>query len=933
VRCLPLFWLLFVLSAALTASPQEISSRSSSLIKAFRKADNYYQKTHRTKSSKTLTELQESKYNMAALKQFIYADSLLSANTYHNDSLRFIISTKTAELAHYFDSLTLAIYYYSLAITLKQHLPQLQDSLLFKLYLFSGQIYFSQNKLDSALGYFKKAELIQHKYTTALLAGERLNNSFGVLYFQEGNYRQAANYFRKATEMLNKKDKYFIDFFVNYNINYATTLFKLENYDSAYSILKSLLPYNIHLNEIINNIGLIEAGKGNFRNALKQFHKVRYYNKLDIGLANDIATSWFGIRQYDSAENYLTLALNENKKYNGIHSGVDHGLTYKISGDLKAALNSYNDALLYYQKALVQFYPSFKDSSILSNPQKFSGVFSYINLFHTLLAKAGAFHALYFKSGNISWAKEELQTFITSLNLLDYIEKVYESDEARLFLEKSRYLIHDKPIEIAFGLYRETHDIVFLEQAYTIDQRTKATLLAFNDRRNQVIQPASKILREELSLKKTITRLSLSAQTLTDVVQIETINRQIHDLEIRLSKVQEAIAREYPSAGISIPSVKTLQQQLLDPATMIVSYHLAKDKLTTFIVTKSNFKASQQIIYPAFRNDINSLVSRLHNHTDSVSSIPYEQKISAVLLQDIDEKNYPSLIIIPDDELNYLPFECLKKKDKYLIELVSVQYQYSTSLLKKELTDFKKSSSVSFAPFSDQLYKDSLYSFARLYYSSNEATDLTGVTFLNRQATKQRFLTSLSGGDIIHLATHAVATDSSENSSYVVFAPWGQSRSADYLLYNQEIYNLNMRNNKLIILSACETGYGKLIKGEGVMSLSRAFAYAGCPDIITSLWKADDEATAFITGQIHLNLSKGHSIARSVQEAKKAYLADGKVNPRRKDPAYWANLIFIGNYKAATGNFIWAWLVPSMLAFVYLLYRVIKYIKLGNQVL
>jgi CHAT domain-containing protein len=98
-----------------------------------------------------------------------------------------------------------------------------------------------------------------------------------------------------------------------------------------------------------------------------------------------------------------------------------------------------------------------------------------------------------------------------------------------------------------------------------------------------------------------------------------------------------------------------------------------------------------------------------------------------------------------------------------------------------------------------------------------------------------------------------------------------------------------------VILSACETGSGALVKGEGVMSLSRAFTYAGCSNVITSLWKADDYSTAWLTNKVHNYLNKGLSIDRALQQAKLDYLHDPKINPRLKEPYYWAHLVFIGN--------------------------------------
>ena len=141
----------------------------------------------------------------------------------------------------------------------------------------------------------------------------------------------------------------------------------------------------------------------------------------------------------------------------------------------------------------------------------------------------------------------------------------------------------------------------------------------------------------------------------------------------------------------------------------------------------------------------------------------------------------------------------------------------------------------------------------------------------------------------MHLATHAVANQDTTDFSYIAFYP--QENNTDHLLYTQEIYNLNLQKTDLVILSACETGAGQLIKGEGILSLSRAFAYAGCPNIITSLWKADDFSTAYLTTQVHRYLQEGLSVSKAVQLAKVDYLNDQSINPRLKQPYYWAHRI------------------------------------------
>jgi CHAT domain-containing protein len=125
-----------------------------------------------------------------------------------------------------------------------------------------------------------------------------------------------------------------------------------------------------------------------------------------------------------------------------------------------------------------------------------------------------------------------------------------------------------------------------------------------------------------------------------------------------------------------------------------------------------------------------------------------------------------------------------------------------------------------------------------------------------------------------------------------------------------------------LILSACETGSGSLVNGEGIISLSRAFSYAGCKSVITSLWKADDISTAFIVKRVHHYLQKGLKKDEALQKAKIDYLNNNEIDEHFKTPAWWAHLILIGNYQSVAGKgFSWniillAVLLSGLLIFI-----------------
>jgi CHAT domain-containing protein len=178
---------------------------------------------------------------------------------------------------------------------------------------------------------------------------------------------------------------------------------------------------------------------------------------------------------------------------------------------------------------------------------------------------------------------------------------------------------------------------------------------------------------------------------------------------------------------------------------------------------------------------------------------------------------------------------------------------------------------------------------------------------------------------VIHLATHAEANDSDPLRSFIEF--YGLKGDADTIhrLYEQEIYHLDMKSTRLVILSACETGAGLLVNGEGIMSLSRAFSYAGCKTVITSLWKADDIATAFISRRLHHYLQKGFRKDEALQKAKIDYLESNDIEPGHKTPAYWAHLVLIGDAGAIEqkDHFIF-WIIADIIFLFLVLFIILK---------
>jgi CHAT domain-containing protein len=149
----------------------------------------------------------------------------------------------------------------------------------------------------------------------------------------------------------------------------------------------------------------------------------------------------------------------------------------------------------------------------------------------------------------------------------------------------------------------------------------------------------------------------------------------------------------------------------------------------------------------------------------------------------------------------------------------------------------------------------------------------------------------LSDYQYIHLATHGFVNEQSPELSGLLLAQDTTEHEEANVLYMGELYNLQL-NADLVTLSACETGLGKIIEGEGVVGLTRALTYAGARNILVSLWKVNDASTAalmvsFYTGLLKNNQTK---ISSALRDAKLAMIKGEKFS----DPYYWSPFVTVG---------------------------------------
>ena len=281
------------------------------------------------------------------------------------------------------------------------------------------------------------------------------------------------------------------------------------------------------------------------------------------------------------------------------------------------------------------------------------------------------------------------------------------------------------------------------------------------------------------------------------------------------------------------------------------------------------------------------------------------------LFQKIDSflpKEIKYIEIIPNAELSNLPFETLLSEDSktndfrklpYLIHKYNFSYSLSSSITKLNNTKRRKlfERMTVFSPsFEGQNLTQLQLSKVTAKAIANE---FKASFFENKEANLKAFKNALQENKIISMFSHGQSFNDFENNKKGIYF-------SDGFLNLNEIYNLKS-NCDFLLLGACETGLGGKERGEGNISLARAFSSIGVKSMLLASWKIDEESTMKLTESFLKYLQEGYSKSEALQKAKLDFLKTS--NPRNANPFYWAGLNIVGNNKNIkphqTQNYLW----------------------------
>ena len=678
-----------------------------------------------------------------------------------------------------------------------------------------------------------------------------------------------------------------------------------------------------------------------------------------------------------SLANYLTAKnlLEKSMGRQGISYSSclkDIGLNYLRKKESESNLDKFlvqrkknlQTSLDYFQKAIIAITPGFTSNNTEINPSAEDAI-DKIRLLDVIKNKAEAFYLisqLEEKMGNkeasVQKMKLALETYDLSIKTIHLIRNGFQNQESRLFLSENEHPVYADAVKVAVHLYETTHELQYFEKGFEISERSRSadfqTMLREVQAKKVSGVPDS-LLQKETNLKGEIAAwenfiFNEKSSPAPDLKKINLWKDKVFSLSQSYQQMINLFEKKYPTyyqykyADPIVP-VKKIQGSL-ERREAFVEYFInyggkkSDDELYTFVITNQEYKIIRRTINLELDETIDQFLQFIKNgevlKTRKADFIKYAKNASQ-LYKLLIEPIEPSLIdyrlvIVPDDKLSYLPFDAFlvsspdtSKMDfrnlDYLVHHHAVSYTYSATLLYYYFQNsYKYSNKIgAFAPDYTEEKATGVNETDHFLPLPGAEAEITGITalipgdqYLKGRANKQNFLQKAGDYDILHLAMHTILNDTLPLYSKMVFSADSTGKK-ERTLNTFEIYNLKLKSD-MVVLSGCNTGTGRLQKGEGVMSLARGFFYAGCPSIIMTLWNVEDISSSTMMIEFYRNLKNGFSKDEALRKAKVSYIS--MADPLKAHPYFWLGYVSIGKqtplFKTKVGYFV------SLIIFVFL---------------
>jgi CHAT domain-containing protein len=820
-----------------------------------------------------------------AIDEYLEGLEYLSKNTPKNDTVRFKLQYSIADNYLKIFQISAAEAYFERCYQQLKQTPQIEQQIPVYTLLFwknKSTLTEWQGDIEATDIHLQKALEIANNHKNLPFRFDILRQ-LAEIKKQKKEYNTAIKYLDKAIELTAYDYEKAIIL-----INKAAILIATKEYSQANNLI-------VEANQLFQNTKVIKAG-----GRIPAIELAILSAKANLAFEQKQET--LAKKYYEAikemARNYYLTEQNQFIAQSNIRLG-------QITRDVK-----------YLQKALISSANHFDNESLNKNPE-----------FEQILFPKEALTALTEKSRLLAQTNPTLSTvsYLKTIELIGKIRRSYHISESKTYYTEQVFSIFEE----ALSNQKE----LSAEYFYQVIEHSKNSTLS-DVLLDQKIKPKnidSKLLQQEELL---LAQRNKAQKELIINPNNESI-KKLNEIQLKISILAKEIEKKSPKYFElkycnSITNPKAIQS-VLDEKTSMILYLLGQKGLFVQTISKDKISYKSIAIDSTFKMQLNSFFNILYkkpalgNYKGStLAQSLYNQLIKPI---ETEIRNKSRLVILRDAELNFLPFEVLESKpNHYLLHDFAVSYAYSATIWYQTLRNksIEQNSLLSIAPYTNQnalpaTFRDQ--TLQPLPASGNEVAQIGGTIYRDNSATKNKFIEDYRKHGIIHFATHAQIDDTNPSKSFIAFYPQG----ADYKLFTEELYNLDLRKTRLVVLSACEAGRGKLVKGEGLMSLARGFAYSGCPSVVTTLWNAHDESMAFLSARLHEYLQEDLPIDVALQKAKIDYF-NSKIGKELDHPYYWANFILIGNNEPVFENegikwWIWGLIGVVLLVFFILIWQ------------
>ncbi|WP_108867766.1 tetratricopeptide repeat protein [Aquimarina aquimarini] len=829
------------------------------------------------------------------------------------------------------------IFNYIKALEIQKKIAGENHSNIAVIYTNMANVFFEKRDFDKAIEYNQKAIEIRSK-TLGDNHPKKVLNYFNVGrgYLNKGMYNKALSCYKKGIELQDKKKKGYNPQIAVAYTNLALIYLAKKEYKKALTLANKVLQTLIStFGEKHPDVATAYAKVGDIYRDQQKWEKALFYYNKTINIRFKI----FGENHKFIADTYLAISdlYKQKKEFDRTIEYSQKALDIYKSINNKSIIRAYNCiASIYvekkeYDKALVHYHKAIKENSRVNihsfgqNKSK-NQTDTSLNpkiLLTSIRGQSKSYMELFKQHKDKRYLKKAIKGYQKSDSLINTLRQSFTNYQDKVDFAKTAKAVYKGAIEVQLL----QNDQSSIEQAFYYAEKSKANTL--KELLNDANAKSFTGLPEDLiSLEKEI-RINYSfyqskiveqqSKKELDTTKLTYFEGKLFDVSKKQDSLIQVLETKYPKYyqlkyKNETTNLSTIQKQLDNHTTLLEFF--TTDRVTYAFTISKTAIAVQQLATPQLTEKIQTLGAAI----TSRNTTAFKQKSNALYTQLIapiaDKLVGDQLIIIPDGVLWHLNFELLlTQKDEnnnnpallsYLLRDYAITYANAANLLFDSSTRNKQKTLQECLAFSfsdsTQTTDTRAVSLATLRATGDDLPGtrreiraiseiIDGQYYYGSQAIEANFKKNAGQYNILHLALHGEVDNEHPENSRLYFTK-DKDTIEDNYLYSHELFAMDIPA-ELTVLSACNTGTGKIATGEGIMSLGTAFQYAGTKSLLLTGWEVSDQTTPELMQYFYKNLKSGMSKGKALQQAKLEYLATANIN--RTAPFYWAGFYLVGD--------------------------------------